>query len=288
MTPLLVLDCHYLCHRAYHAQGQLSWKGDATGVIFGFLKGIAGFKDEFSTDRIAFCFEGGDLVRRKIYAEYKSGRAKHLKTPEEKRAYDQLAVQIKALRKHYLPQIGFKNIFDFHGFESDDVMAAIARDCQEKGQECILVTADSDMYQCLGPGVTIWHPQKQVRYDREWFISQYGIKPSKWAVVKAIAGCHSDNVKGIYGVGEKTALRFLTKDLPRTSEAFRKITCKAGKFIVRSNKRLVKLPMDGCPVPRIQDDQVSRAGWQEVCKLLGMRTLAGQPPILTRRLGLID
>lgn len=286
MAPLLVLDVHYLCHRAFHAQGNLTWNGDPTGVIFGFLKSISGFKDEFNTERIAFCFEGEKLHRKAIYQPYKANRGQgRVKTPVDQRAYSSLKIQIEELRRTYLPQIGFKNVFRFKGYESDDVMAALAAKA-DRENEVVLVTADSDMYQCLSPFVSIYHPQKQVTFDADWFRGIYGIRPSKWAVVKAISGCKSDNVQGVGGVGEITALRFLRKELPRNSAAFGRITSKAGKAIVRLNRKLVQLPYDGCPVPTIQEDQITTKAWWSVCNALGLRSIAGQPPILTSRLGM--
>lgn len=279
MKTWLVLDVHYLCHRAFHTAKGLSWKGKPTGVIFGFLKSIAFLKDELQSDNVAFCFEHPHLFRRDVYPGYKLRRRTREKTEEEKQSYNELTIQISELHKRYLPKIGFKNIFCYHGMESDDIMAAIALNCPPD-EEVILVTADSDMFQCLRPNVSIYSPQKKKFLTCEWFVKRYRIHPSKWAVVKALSGCVSDEVKGVPRIGEITALSYLRGDLLPGTSYHNAIVSDEGKAIVRRNRKLVQLPYEGCPVPSLQDDKVSKEGWREVCDLLGMKSIAGRLPIL--------
>jgi len=283
----LVLDVHYLCHRAFHSTQSLSFKDRPTGVVFGFLKSISALKDEFETDRIIFCFESRHLLRRDIYPSYKQKRNTTERTDEERVAYEGLALQISELRRRYLPRIGFKNIFSFRGYESDDVMAEIARSsyCEDdrKDEEIVLVTADNDMLQCLSSNVRMYSPQKRKLMTDVWFQKHYGIKPSQWAMVKAIAGCSSDEVEGIKGVGELTALKYVRRELPTASVAYQAITSPKGKEIVRRNRTLVELPYKGCPTPDLIEDEVDRGGWREVCGMLGMRSIASHPPIATRK-----
>lgn len=282
MKTWLILDVHYLCHRAFHTTQGLSHKDIPTGVIFGFLKSITALKDEFNTDRIAFCFEHPTLYRRDVYPPYKRKRHTTERTEEEVEAYHVLAVQIAELRRRYLPKIGFKNIFRYRGMESDDIMAEIARS-SECDEEVILVTADQDMFQCLMSNVTMYSPTNRQLMTQEKFSSQYGIPPQKWAMVKAIAGCTSDEVAGIPGVGEKTAIKYINRQLSHESKAYQAITSREGKEIVRRNRPLVELPYKDCPTPRLVEDEVSVEGWKEVCEVLGMRSIAAAPPIATRR-----
>lgn len=281
--PLLVLDVHYLAHRAFHTAKDLSWKGKATGVIFGFLKSITYLKDEFQTDRIAFCFEHPHLFRRDIYPAYKRRRNSIEKTEEEKESYNSLFDQISELRRKYLPLIGFKNIFCFRGFESDDIMAAIANQ-SSPFDPVILVTADSDLHQCLREGVTIFSPQKQKILSNGRFRKEKGIYPRQWAEVKAMAGCKTDEVQGIKGVGEVTAIKYIRRELPSTHKAFQSINSEKGQRTIRRNLRLVKLPYYGCPIPQIQEDEIDREGWKSVCASLGMRSIAQRPPLATRKM----
>ena len=275
-SPLLVLDCHYLCHRAFHAQGkQLAWKGRATGVIFGFFQSILSLKEEFATERIAFCFESPKLKRKQIFPEYKAHRHNREFTLTEKQAMTELHVQINQLRTRYLPQVGFKNIFCFEGMESDDIMARLA---QRRQDEVILVTSDSDLWQCLSDTVSIYQPVGQKLLTRDWFVSKFDFEPRKWAVIKAIAGCAGDGVPGLPGVGEITAAKYLQGKLPFTSKAYQKITGEDGKFMIRRNRDLVCLPLDACPTPDLQEDKLTTEGWQKVCQELGFKSLLQRPP----------
>ena len=277
--PLLVLDSHYLAHRAFHAAGRLSHKGSATGVIFGFLKSIAGFKDQFDTDRVAFCFEHPHLFRRDVFPDYKIKRISKELTKQEAKDRIMFRRQIEDLRERLLPKIGFKNVFCFEGMESDDIMAAIARDMPQD-EEAILITSDADLFQCLRPNVSIYSPQKQKLLTETWFVREYGIRPHTWAKVKAMAGCSGDGVPGIYGVGEVTALKYVRGEALHTSKAE---AIAKGKAVVLRNRPLVQLPYVGCLSPNIVKDEVSEKAWREVCAELGMRSIAGRPPIAMRR-----
>jgi DNA polymerase-1 len=277
---ILVLDAHYLCHRAFHAQGKLSWKNQATGVVFGFLQSIISLKEQFRTDHIAFCFEGKNLYRKKIYPAYK---ARRYVTSEDQDQRRELALQIDRLRDEYLPAIGFKNIFCMNGYESDDIMANLAYwswNNRPHTEEIVLVTADSDLYQCIRPNVSVWSPQKGKMFTWQSFEREFGISPCSWSLVKAISGCASDNVKGVGGIGEVTALKYLRGELPTKSKAYQKIM--SGAETVIRNKKLVLLPFDGCPKPLIVPDDISEKAWTRVCDHLGMRSLAGRAPILQK------
>lgn len=283
--PILVIDCHYMCHRAFHSMGELSFKSKATGVIFGFLKSITALKDQFSTDRVAFCFEHPVLFRRDLYPDYKRRRRSKQRTGAEARDFEGLQLQISELQKRYLPKIGFRNVFSFRGMESDDIMAALALQATED-DPVVLVTADSDLYQCLRRDkVTIYSPQKRKLLTAEWFFSAHQIYSSWWYLVKALSGCKGDEVPGVRGVGEQTALRFLRSELNANSKVFRRIGSSEGLAIRKRNERLVKLPFEGCPVPKIVPDEVTKEKWLEVCGMLGMRSLAQHPPIATRKTG---
>ncbi len=272
-SPLLVLDCHYLCHRAFHTS-DLEWQGRATGVIYGFLRGIGILADAFSTNRLGFCFEGGNLKRKTLFPGYKIRHQKE-KTSQEVRAYGELNSQIRELREILLPKIGFRNIFCYPGYESDDSMAAIALDAPPE-QDVILVTADSDLYQCLRKNVAIYSPQKQRLLTERWFKREYQITPRQWAIVKAMSGCHGDGVPGVPGIGEKTALKILQEDgklTPGWTKAY------LSRDIVRRNRKLVELPFEGCPIPEWRPDEISRKGWLWVCDHLGFKSLSGKMPI---------
>ncbi len=274
----LVLDVHFLAHRAFHTTKALSHKGESSGVIYGVLRAVLDIKERFMTDRVVFCFEHPTLYRKTICPTYKLKRHKREMNDEEREAYKGLILQIMELQRRYLPRIGFRNIYSFNGMESDDIMAKIA---ETQTDPVVIVTADADLYQCLRPGVRIFAPTKDRILTEEWFRNKYGIKPKQWALVKAIAGCSSDEVPGIAGVGEITAVKFLRGELPTKSRAYKSIMSEEGKAIVRGNREIIELPFKGCPSPLLTEDKIDRNEWREVCKLLGMQSIAGRNPIVT-------
>lgn len=280
--PWLILDSHYLCHRAFHTTGSLTHKGIATGVMFGFLKSIAGFKDQFNTDKVIFCFEHEVLHRRNVFPDYKIKRIPKDTTREQIQGRIHLRRQIEKLREDYLPRIGFKNVFRFEGYESDDIMAALSRGLWNTyGAESILITADSDLWQCLSHHTSIYSPQKQKLLTESWFVKEFGFSPRKWALVKAIAGCSTDGVPGVFGIGTKTAIKY-AKGEPIKKHLLDKLLSEEGRQRVLQNRKLVKLPFDECPFPELQRDRVTLKGWREVCAELGMKSLAGRPPVSIR------
>lgn len=288
--PLLLLDAHYLCHRAFHAEshsrgGRLQHKGELTGVIFGFLKSLLVFQEQFQSNRLVFCFDHPRLRRKLEFPAYKANRHKpsgHGEKDEEAAALrKEFSIQVQQLRNRWLPEIGFRNVFCSLGMESDDILARIALDAP-KDQEVIIITADMDLLQCLRRNVSVHSPSKNRTYTREWFVETYGLRPGKWARVKAIAGCSSDNVPGIKGVGEVTAVKYLRSRLTHETAAHKAITSGQGQKIIERNLKLVRLPHPACPYYDIQEDAVTKSGWRYVCGQLGMRSIAGQPPILIR------
>jgi 5'-3' exonuclease len=251
MTPLIVIDVSNLCHRAWHA---LAGRGDMPSspkdVIYSFLLTLGRLQRNFATDRFAFCFDHTVSERRKIFPEYKQKR-KELAIAEA-RQRGILNEQIRALGKVHLPALGFSNIFRARGMESDDLMAAIAR--SRKQDEIILVTSDNDMLQCLRKNVSIYSPSTRKLITPDTFMETYGIYPKQWADVKSMAGCQTDGVPGLLGVGELSALKYLRGELKKTAPQYYWITCEKGQKQIEGCLRLVKLPFVGCPVPEITED----------------------------------
>lgn len=270
----LVMDVSFLCHRAWHTTGDLSWKGSATGVVYGFLRTVQDLKDVFLTNRVVFCFDHPHLFRRDIYPAYKQKRNdRQCWTEEESESYRAMRRQLVDLQHNYLPNIGFRNILCADGYESDDLMARVAADCPEN-EEVILVTSDGDLLQCLQHNVSMFSPIKKMLLTNKHFDAMFHMPPRKYALVKALAGCKTDNVQGIKGIGEKTALRYCRGELPQNTKSYRAII--AGAETVIRNRKLVQLPFEGCPHFSLVDDNISNSNWEKVCRSLGIKSLAGR------------
>lgn len=273
----LVLDCHYLCHRAFHTTRDLSYQGKVTGVLYGFFSTLHSLMQRFPLDRVAFCFDSPCLKRKEVFPAYKNKRHTKERTPEELEAYKSFAVQVSELKERHLSAAGFRNVLCCRGMESDDILASFAQ--SPLYSRVILVTGDSDLWQCVSPTVSVYSPVSQTLCTHSSFLETYGIEPRRWALVKAIAGCSGDEVPGIRGVGEKTALAYVKRLLKPESKAFQSIQCPEGREIVRRNRKLVQLPMEGCPpAPLLLPDEVTLVSWRRVCASLGMRSLAPRVP----------
>lgn len=270
-----VLDVSYLCHRARYTTGALSHGGVRTGVLFGFLRDVRGLKDELELDDFVFAFDGGCQHRKNLDETYKANREEGNLTPEEKMELADFHSQVKQLREGLLQKIGFKNIFWEPGYEGDDIIARVCIDQSRAGNFCTIVSADHDLFQCLNDRVSIYNPTSKKRMDCVAFVAEYGVAPSVWPTVKAIAGCSSDNVAGVAGVGEKTAIKYIKNELKPALKKYRDIERNGAQ--ISKNLRLVKLPISGTPSFDVQQDAVTERGWNEVEAALGIRPQRAKP-----------
>lgn len=246
-SKLLIIDSNCLCHIAKHAMDGLSYHEMQTGVIFGFLRQVLSAARLFKTDRFAFCWDSRKSYRKQIYPEYKAKRYLNL-TPEEERLNTIAFSQFSVLRQEVLPRLGFQNIFIQTGFESDDLMASLVRGYDNS----VIITTDNDLYQLLN-GCVIYNPRTKKVLDRDWFYEKYMVEPDVWATVKSVAGCDTDNVKGINGIGVITAIKYLKGQLTVKSKALAEI--KANPDIIKRNVGLVSLPMEGVNPLRIVEKE---------------------------------
>jgi DNA polymerase-1 len=278
MKTWLVLDATYLCHRAFHSTGNLTYGDTRTGVLFGFMRDLVVLNELLQPERFVFCFDSHKSIRRKMYAKYKQGRVTKRKeaSDEDKIAYQGMQQQIVQLRSHLLTQLGFSNVFWKTGYEADDVIAGVC--LQNTNTKLIVVGSDHDLFQLLTPNVMMWNPNKQKMTTEKSFTELYGITPRQWVDVKAIAGCSGDDVQGIKGVGEKTAIKFLTGKLKMESSAAVKIVMHDS--IWRRNLKLVTLPLPGLGGFEVKKDYLSERRWKAVCRRYGMTSLAPNPVLL--------
>lgn len=247
----MVIDSSYLGYRAAYAMR------DVANPIYGFLSTIQSLRDRFDCDNFVFCFDHDYLKRQDILPEYKERR----RDSEHEEEHKQARTAIHKLRKNILPSLGFKNILIQEGYEADDLIASVVENLEED-DEAVIISSDSDLYQLLdGKRVIMYHPSKEQIYTERLFSEDYfGLAPDQWPQVKAIAGCNSDNIKGIPGVGEKSAAKFLTGQLPFYSKKTKLIhNCKQKDYLFRYN--LVKLPMEGTKTFKLRQDKVN---WRNV------------------------
>ena len=240
----LIIDSNSLAYKSFYSMRGLRTKEKETAVSFGFMKDILMLAKKYETNKFYFCWDSKKSYRKKIYKLYKANRKPKDKEKEKelKSAYS----QFDDLKNKILPRLGFKHVYEQDYYESDDLMAWLV-DFNRIwiGDKLVVVTNDGDLYQVLEPGVKIYNHSSKKETTMRSFKREYGILPSKWAEVKAIGGCSTDNVKGIKGVGEKTAISYLLGNLKK-GKKFDDI--KNGEKIINRNRKLVTLPFDGSKV----------------------------------------
>ncbi|MFV0402120.1 MAG: DNA polymerase I [Oscillospiraceae bacterium] len=205
---LLAVDGNSILNRAYYGIKLLSTKdGLYTNGIYGFLNILLKIQQEVGPEAIAVAFDmRAPTFRHKRYEGYKAQRKG---MPEE------LAQQLPILQE-LLGNLGYKIVMQ-EGWEADDILGTLAAACREKGAECVIATGDRDSFQLVGDGVTVrlaytkgGRPQEDI-IDTEAVREKYGVEPKALIDVKALMGDASDNIPGVAGVGEKTALSLITQ-----------------------------------------------------------------------------
>ncbi len=229
----IIIDSSALAHRVKYTLAELSTEYHDTGVIYGFLKKMLEIAKTFNTCHFIFTFDSKHSKRKEIYPEYKA-RRKDTLTEEMKELNVKCYKQLFQLRKEILPYIGFKNIFQVKGYEADDIIAYIVKNFID---DYIVYSGDADLYQLLDY-CSMYKPNLSV-YTLNDFQNEYGITPKQWIDVKSYAGCKSDNVIGVKGIGEKRAIAYIHKKASKTITE----NIEKNMELVESNRKVVSLPM---------------------------------------------
>ncbi len=247
--PWVLVDISWLAYRAYYTMGGLEFEDLPTGIIFGVFMQLREIchSPRVRSSRIAIFCDSRSSIRARTLPTYK-GKRHEMRTPEEVEMIAAMKDQRVTLQEEILPAIGFP-VYMQKGLESDDLMADVASSLSNAPvykkagrRQAIMITSDSDLFQCITPIVHWFDPQRDVYHDPSSFAEKYGIYPSKWGEVKALAGCSTDNVPGVGGVGEGTAIKYLNGQLPPHYKAHKHICSKKGEAARLRNRELVVLP----------------------------------------------
>ena len=204
---LLVLDGNSIVNRAFYGIKLLTTHdGSYTNAIYGFLNILAKLLADETPDEVAIAFDlKAPTFRHKMYDQYKGTRKG---MPQE------LADQLPAL-KELLAALGFVMV-SREGWEADDILGTLAAACTARGDECRIATGDRDSLQLAAPGVAIllastkMGRSETVVMDEAAVREKYGVEPKQLIEVKALMGDTSDNIPGVAGIGEKTALALIS------------------------------------------------------------------------------
>ena len=209
MPPTLYLiDGHALAYRMYFAltagsntQRWQTSKGEPTAGIYGFARELMRILEQEKPEYLAVAFDTGKTFRDKLFPEYKATRAK---MPED------LRPQIERIRQlvdaFNIPRL------EMEGYEADDVLGSVARLVAGQGLGVKIITGDRDLLQLVNKRTAVYLAGDDQNYiTDEDVIQKLGVRPNQVVDYKAIVGDKSDNIPGVAGVGEKTAVALLEK-----------------------------------------------------------------------------
>ena len=199
----LLVDGNSLMHRAFHALPLMDADGVYTNAIFGFLSMLIKVIKEEKVQYIAVCFdEHGPTFRHTVYSEYKAGR---MATPPE------LRQQFETIRT-LLDDLGITR-YSMQGWEADDLMGTLSMYGEQAGVKPLLLTGDRDALQLVDGKTELMFTRKgiteTIRFTPEKVMEEYGFRADQVTDWKGLAGDASDNIPGIPGVGDKTAVKLL-------------------------------------------------------------------------------
>lgn len=272
--PLLVLfDGNAIVHRAYHAFGPTKYRpgmpltvsktGEVVSAVYGFALMLLKVLNELKPTHFAIAFDmPGATFRHEMFDDYKAQRPP---TPDD--LINQFGRVRQVVEAFHIP------IFELEKYEADDVLGTLSKQAAEKGVDTVIVTGDADTMQLVEPHVKVLYPKAgkafsdTALFDAAMVTEKFGVGPERVADYKALVGDPSDNIPGVPGIGEKTAVKLIQQygsvediynhldevESPKTKEILTK-----NKDIAFQSKILativtdtpIKLNLDDCHVGR--------------------------------------
>lgn len=235
MEKIILVDGNNLLFRSYYATAyngnfMKNSKGFPTNALFGFANMMNKIIEEEKPTYIMVAFDKGKTFRHEKYDFYKDGR---IETPNE------LKLQFPKA-KELLEALGIK-YYEIDNFEADDIIGTFAKYCDEDPNFIgTIISSDKDLLQLISHDIDIklLKQKDYIRYNEESFVSEYGINPINIIDLKALMGDSSDNIPGVKGIGEKTALKLLQeyKTLDGIYDNIDKITGKTKEKLLNDKE----------------------------------------------------
>jgi DNA polymerase I len=281
MALLMLIDGNSLAYRAFFAlpADMATASGQVTNAVFGFTSMLINLLKDHHPDHIAVAFDRPEpTFRHQMIATYKAGRAE---TPDILR--QQMGLVRRVIESLQIPML------ELVGFEADDIVATLATEGRDRGDDVIVVTGDRDAYQLVeDPHVRVLYNRRGVSdyvlYDEAGIQERTGVTPLLYPQYAALRGDPSDNLPGVPGVGEKTAAKLINTygDLDGIFAHLDELSPKlrqnlaAGEATVRQNAEATPLVRD---VPLdVDPHDLVMGGWnleevRELFNFLEFRTL---------------
>lgn len=298
----MVIDGNSILNRAFYGVRLLTnHDGLPTNAIYGFLSTLFRLQDEYTPDRTIVCFDVKEKTfRHQKFDSYKATR---------KGMPDELAAQLPVM-KEVLDALGIIRC-EKGGYEADDLIGTISRKAEEQGNDCLIVTGDRDSLQLVSAHTTVHLVSSKGGQDTsrditpEAFREEYGFDPIRLIDLKALMGDSSDNISGVPGVGEKTAMNLLHTfgsldevyrhlDAPEIKKGLRdKLTngeqAARDSYWLATIERDAPLPIDMQALPDAQMDRdalydlLTRLEFKSFLTRLGLSKTEAPAPTATER-----
>ena len=199
---LILVDGSGYIFRAFHALPPMNTsRGLPTQAVYGFIRMLLKLLKDVRPSHIAIVFDSPKRTfRDDLFADYKANRSE---------APNDLIVQIPYIHRA-VEAFRIKSLM-IEGFEADDVIGTLAKRAAKEDFAVTLITADKDFMQLVGPHVTLWDTMRDRRIGAREVRDRFGVEPSALVEIQALTGDTIDNIKGVPGVGEKTAAALVQK-----------------------------------------------------------------------------
>ncbi len=251
-----VVDSHSLIFQVFHALPEMSSpRGEQVGAVYGFVRDMLFLMEEKKPNALICAFDlSGPTFRDELFDAYKAERGE---MPEE------LVGQIPKIER-VLQALGIP-VLSYQGYEADDILATIARVCDEAGANCYVVSGDKDCRQLITDRVAIYNIRKNQIFDAAALRDEWGVGPDQVIDFQALVGDKVDNVPGVPGIGPKTAQQLLETygTLDNLLEHAAEVPGAKGKKLAECrdqallSRQLVRLDTN---VPIVPDWDASRVG----------------------------
>ena len=243
---LFILDGYGLIYRSFFALARrplTDSNGNNISAIYGFFQTLFSLKKDYEARHIAVAMDTAEPTHRhRLYPEYKATRDA---------APESLHAQVAIIRD-ILGCLGI-SVFSIEGYEADDVMGSMAEICRKYGRDCSLVSADKDLMQLIDEKIQMLRPRRGGGFQEigpSQVLEEKGVRPNQMVDYLALVGDSSDNIRGVDGVGEKTAAALLSKwgsldslyeNIDEAAKGARLHKLKEGKESAFFSRKLVRI-----------------------------------------------
>jgi len=268
MKSFYIIDGSAYIFRAYFGLRELSnTAGLPTNAVYGFIKMIMKIVNEKAPDYLAIAFDTkGPTFRHTAYKEYKAHRPS---------MPDTLAVQIPYIHR----AVAAYGIFSIsrEGYEADDLIGTLSKKGESAGLDVTIVSGDKDMFQLISPHITMYDTMKEKRFTEADVHTRFGVAPSQIIEIMGLMGDTADNIPGVSGVGEKTAIdlmgqwgniEHLLENLDQIKKPKLRESLEKEKEIARLSRSLATIDTD-CPIDfNLETYQISTPNMEQLVPLL--------------------